>query len=224
MAMNKRRSRFATGVLLLASVLFGSTIAQAQVGEVPSTITFRESQTIKTSTTITVFWNEPGSGTGGPLLDYQFEYAEILPAETVPEAMDERLAMDDVFQNNIPEDVQVWTIDGLKAATEYAIRIRGQNAAGYGTWSTGQDNDASDDPDHYLRVTTAPAASTGPVDATAPDKVVFHGRIPDFPVTRSHPPASWPSAANSSICRTYRKTAGEESRRRSPVANRWMRP
>ena len=49
-------------------------------------------------------------------------------------------------------------------------------------------------------------------------------RIPDFPVTRSHPPASWPSAANSSICRTYRKTAGEESRRRSPVANRWMRP
>ena len=50
------------------------------------------------------------------------------------------------------------------------------------------------------------------------------GRIPDLPVTRSHPPASWPSAANSSICRTYRKTAGEESRRRSPVANRWMRP
>ena len=40
-----------------------------------------------------------------------------------------------------------------------------------------------------------------------------YGRIPDFPVTRSHPPASWPSAANSSICRTYRKTAGEESRR-----------
>ena len=53
---------------------------------------------------------------------------------------------------------------------------------------------------------------------------VVDGRIPDFPVTRSHPPASWPSAANSSICRTYRKTAGEESRRRSPVANRWMRP
>ena len=52
----------------------------------------------------------------------------------------------------------------------------------------------------------------------------YNGRIPDFPVTRSHPPASWPSAANSSICRTYRKTAGEESRRRSPVANRWMRP
>ena len=53
---------------------------------------------------------------------------------------------------------------------------------------------------------------------------VVLGRIPDFPVTRSHPPASWPSAANSSICWTYRKTAGEESRRRSPVANRWMRP
>ena len=53
---------------------------------------------------------------------------------------------------------------------------------------------------------------------------IHAGRIPDFPVTRSHPPASWPSAANSSICRTYRKTAGEESRRRSPVANRWMRP
>ena len=56
------------------------------------------------------------------------------------------------------------------------------------------------------------------------DAVARAGRIPDFPVTRSHPPASWPSAANSSICRIYRKTAGEESRRRSPVANRWMRP
>ena len=56
------------------------------------------------------------------------------------------------------------------------------------------------------------------------DREMYKGRIPDFPVTRSHPPASWPSAANSSICRTYRKTAGEESRRRSPVANRWMRP
>ena len=55
-------------------------------------------------------------------------------------------------------------------------------------------------------------------------KHTLFGRIPDFPVTRSHPPASWPSAVNSSICRTYRKTAGEESRRRSPVANRWMRP
>ena len=31
------------------------------------------------------------------------------------------------------------------------------------------------------------------------DAVIANGRIPDFPVTRSHPPASWPSAANSSI-------------------------
>ena len=60
--------------------------------------------------------------------------------------------------------------------------------------------------------------------AGGPRSLTRTGRIPDFPVTRSHPPASWPSAANSSICRTYRKTAGEESRRRSPVANRWMRP
>ena len=49
---------------------------------------------------------------------------------------------------------------------------------------------------------------------------VCHGRIPDFPVTRSHPLASWPSAANSSIGRTYRKTVGEESLQRSPVASR----
>ena len=63
-------------------------------------------------------------------------------------------------------------------------------------------------------------SSVGP----EPNRDRGEGRIPDFPVTRSHPPASWPSAANSSICRTYRKTAGEESRRRSPVANRWMRP
>ena len=47
-----------------------------------------------------------------------------------------------------------------------------------------------------------------------------NGRIPDFPVTRSHPLASWPSAANSSIGRTYRKTVGEESLQRSPVASR----
>ena len=48
----------------------------------------------------------------------------------------------------------------------------------------------------------------------------YVGRIPDFPVTRSHPLASWPSAANSSIGRTYRKTVGEESLQRSPVASR----
>ena len=64
----------------------------------------------------------------------------------------------------------------------------------------------------------------GVLSQTSVGRQRANGRIPDFPVTRSHPPASWPSAANSSICRTYRKTAGEESRRRSPVANRWMRP
>ena len=69
----------------------------------------------------------------------------------------------------------------------------------------------------------ASCAAEAAQEASIP-RAVDDGRIPDFPVTRSHPPASWPSAANSSICRTYRKTAGEESRRRSPVANRWMRP
>ena len=67
-------------------------------------------------------------------------------------------------------------------------------------------------------------SSAGNYNISASGLRSVSGRIPDFPVTRSHPPASWPSAANSSICRTYRKTAGEESRRRSPVANRWMRP
>ena len=52
------------------------------------------------------------------------------------------------------------------------------------------------------------------------EEQVLVGRIPDFPVTRSHPLASWPSAANSSIGRTYRKTVGEESLQRSPVASR----
>ena len=52
------------------------------------------------------------------------------------------------------------------------------------------------------------------------DAKTGEGRIPDFPVTRSHPLASWPSAANSSIGRTYRKTVGEESLQRSPVASR----
>ena len=73
-------------------------------------------------------------------------------------------------------------------------------------------------PEKSVNYTAGVVFDTGQFSLTA------DGRIPDFPVTRSHPPASWPSAANSSICRTYRKTAGEESRRRSPVANRWMRP
>ena len=79
---------------------------------------------------------------------------------------------------------------------------------------------AADDLDERTPLWTTPRGLTIPRKAAA----IADGRIPDFPVTRSHPPASWPSAANSSICRTYRKTAGEESRRRSPVANRWMRP
>ena len=73
-------------------------------------------------------------------------------------------------------------------------------------------------------LSTADLIGQGAVNLQDQLRTVVPGRIPDFPVTRSHPPASWPSAANSSICRTYRKTAGEESRRRSPVANRWMRP
>ena len=73
-------------------------------------------------------------------------------------------------------------------------------------------------------VISAIDGATGDVIENAEVVFTAEGRIPDFPVTRSHPPASWPSAANSSICLTYRKTAGEESRRRSPVANRWMRP
>ena len=61
MAMNKRRSRFATGVLLLASVLFGSTIAQAQPG---AGYEFRESETTETTNTITVHWGvATGAGT-----------------------------------------------------------------------------------------------------------------------------------------------------------------
>ena len=81
------------------------------------------------------------------------------------------------------------------------------------------------DPSRLVEVFTSDHSSGRPLANSYPDFLdIREGRIPDFPVTRSHPPASWPSAANSSICRTYRKTAGEESRRRSPVANRWMRP
>ena len=91
--------------------------------------------------------------------------------------------------------------------------------------------DSSGPPRHNLRTRTWVAARNHRRISAPRTRTFNHGaalvvtgRIPDFPVTRSHPPASWPSAANSSICRTYRKTAGEESRRRSPVANRWMRP
>ena len=76
----------------------------------------------------------------------------------------------------------------------------------------------------HLELDRHNSVATRNVRLTAIHALFRYGRIPDFPVTRSHPPASWPSAANSSICRTYRKTAGEESRRRSPAANRWMRP
>ena len=79
-------------------------------------------------------------------------------------------------------------------------------------------------PHPWSRRGCLPSSSSTTGSIWASGRSTSRGRIPDFPVTRSHPPASWPSAANSSICRTYRKTAGEESRRRSPVANRWMRP
>ena len=107
----------------------------------------------------------------------------------------------------------------------------GARADKYRTRVTFIGRDSSGPPRHNLRTRTWVAARNHR-RITAPRTRTFNhgaalvvtGRIPDFPVTRSHPPASWPSAANSSICRTYRKTAGEESRRRSPVANRWMRP
>ena len=84
---------------------------------------------------------------------------------------------------------------------------------------------ANESPEQTITIRDDDTYITSVVVANAPESGdTYRGRIPDFPVTRSHPPASWPSAANSSICRTYRKTAGEESRRRSPVANRWMRP
>ena len=83
---------------------------------------------------------------------------------------------------------------------------------------------ADDVRDHRRPHRERPDSHRAPGPGRTRRRGVSDGRIPDFPVTRSHPPASWPSAANSSICRTYRKTAGEESRRRSPVANRWMRP
>ena len=82
----------------------------------------------------------------------------------------------------------------------------------------------SDSPDRELPQSAKLKIKRARLDLKIVMNTSDEGRIPDFPVTRSHPPASWPSAANSSICRTYRKTAGEESRRRSPVANRWMRP
>ena len=70
---------------------------------------------------------------------------------------------------------------------------------------------------HRLRKHTADAVPLEPCARAVHGPA---GRIPDFPVTRSHPLASWPSAANSSIGRTYRKTVGEESLQRSPVASR----
>ena len=49
------------------------------------------------------------------------------------------------------------------------------------------------------------------------------GAFPIFPVTRSHPPASWPSAANSSICRTYRKSPVSRNGRTNRFTSRSCR-
>jgi hypothetical protein len=170
MAMNKRRSRFATGVLLLASMLFGSTIAHAQA---PEKIAFRESETTKTTNTITVFWDTPGSGMSA-LVDFQLEYTDlVLDADK-----EEIFNPDQQFTNNIPVAagaIQMHTLRGLKAGTKYAIKVRAQNRnQGYGVWSTGPNDDTDDTVENRLVVQTAPAAGTGPIDAAAPDKVVFH--------------------------------------------------
>ena len=182
MAMNKRRSRFAIGVLLLASVLFGSTMAPAQdLTDTPTMVTFRESETRTTDNSIEISWNVPGSG-GSPLQDYQYEYTKVLPAEpTANPALEERLDPDGVHRNNITPvggtaRTQQHVITGLEADQKYAIRMRAQNTNGYGDWSANE-ADAVANPTviaTYLLVTTAPAPSTGPVNPAAPDKVVFH--------------------------------------------------
>ena len=183
MAMNKRRSRFATGVLLLASVLFASTIAQAQI-VVPGDITFRKSQTTKTATTITVVWNEPGSGSA-PLQDYQLEYTEVL----VGEDGNKTPALDNAHLNNVPVTPTgvhpSWTISGLTAETEYMIRVRAQSQDGFGDWTSGDAPRGTDALNASYVVMTDAGPSVGPADSTAPDKVVFHNETTETASTIS---------------------------------------
>ena len=108
---------------------------------------------VSTSTSITISWEPPGSGTSR-LVDYQLEYMEV--------------AGDDNFTNNIrPEQVNVqsYPIIGLKSSTSYMIRLRAQNrVAGYGPWS------------EYQTAATSPAATAPPGEETvegAPEKVVL---------------------------------------------------
>ena len=96
----------------------------------------------RTSTTITISWEPPGSGMTR-LVDYQMEVEE---------------AGQVVFTNNItPEQVSVQSevISDLKPATSYRIRVKAQNRVqGYGPWS------------EWQTVTTSAAASTPPGEQT----------------------------------------------------------
>ena len=185
MAMNKRRSRFATGVLLLASVLFGSTIAQAQT-DPPNQVEIRERETTMTPNSITLSWDTPGSGDAA-IDEYQLEYTEVIEGvEGVGDGMDtlDPASFRRISHDPVGSSTQRYTITSLKADQMYAIKVRAQNEHGFGPWpGTALDGSViadtiegykDDETTSAIVVTTLPATSTGPVDPTAPDKVVFH--------------------------------------------------
>ena len=89
----------------------------------PSQVVIRQSSTTMTTTTITVYWNIPGSG-DSRLVDYQLEYTEFQG--------------DRGFTNNVDVTANPpvsYTIEGLTAGTGYFFRVRAQNLQGYGRWS-----------------------------------------------------------------------------------------
>ena len=89
----------------------------------PLQVELRQASTTKTTTTITVYWDIPGSG-ASRLVDYQVSYSAF--------------EGDPGFTNNVDvtADPPVsHTIRGLTAGTFYWIRVRAQNLQGYGPWS-----------------------------------------------------------------------------------------
>ena len=93
------------------------------VAGAPLQVVLRPASTTKTTTTITVYWDIPGSG-ASRLVDYQVSYSAV--------------EGDPGFTNNVDvtADPPVsHTIRGLTAGKFYYIRVRAQNLQGYGHWS-----------------------------------------------------------------------------------------
>ena len=152
----------------------------------PLKVVLRPASTTKTTTTITVYWDIPGSG-DSRLVDYQVSYSAI--------------EGDPGFTNNVDvtADPPVsHTLEGLTAGTLYWIRVRAQNLQGYGPWST------------FLLVdteSTPGAPPAGPAISKIAEPMVEAGDMM-LMVSWASPPARSPSLTTWSTTRPSARPRG----------------